>query len=397
MDSSLCVAPINKYGIGRRIPDWRKVRVNNKWEMKRPATFSGTRKTINKKVSMPRQIRGGLGNRNMTRINFTAPAVRPRDPVDFDKINAINLAQFGQKVQLSDKTIDDLIRVNIGDPTDYAWIAEKKRLVALGSNDLPFGRKQRQIQKRINFGQASLNLEESLDVIRATIDAGRTENTTERQQLGIQIAATLTNMNDVRRMTEQQLRLIIQAVNRLKIPKHWRSAGFQHRLWTSEQFNAEKGPISMFLLANIKPDRTFNEPLLSRNKRTGAFTPVSLLQAYQMGSRRGEKRVLDLETATIVDEEFAKDMVKNSGVDDGFFNGVDITPRAPEEKKEAVDLTVFVNDELRRAYPDTVNWADATRGGTPSDIAELYTDKGLDVPENLRRALPAVIELGEFG
>lgn len=399
----------NKFN-GRNV-QFRPVRVNNSFQIDRPAADAGTRSTVSRFVDFPESRRGGIGNRNITRISFTAPEVRPRDPVDFDSINAINLAQFGQKVHLSDKTVNDLLRVNVKDPQDFAWIEEKKRLEALGIDSLPFGRKQRTIQRRINFGEASLNNEERLAAIKSAVDAGRSESREERAQLGVQIAEALTNLDDVKNMTERQLLDITQSIGRLKIPKHWKAAGFEHRLWTGRQFNEQKGPITMFLLANIKPDRTPNEPLVSFNIGRDDWVGVSLLQLYKMAS--DPVRVLDLENAALLTPIQAKELVK-AGVDNGIYDGKEIDPDAPkpgadsdEEKDEPEEfvqlvqprsgirgnvLLQFVDDRLRAKYENIKSdfeWEQMLDGGDLEDMADLYKNKNLMPPPNLIAALKA--------
>ena len=51
--------------------------------------------------------------------------------VDFDRLQAIDIELEGSKVQLSDKSIDEIFKIQIPDPTDVKWIAEKTRRVPM--------------------------------------------------------------------------------------------------------------------------------------------------------------------------------------------------------------------------------------------------------------------------
>ena len=87
MLNNRCIDPIEKFNYtGNRTARFNPIRVNNSFALERPSYRAGTTKTVPVNVPMPQKIRGGIGNRNITRINFTAPAVRPRDPVDFSQI-----------------------------------------------------------------------------------------------------------------------------------------------------------------------------------------------------------------------------------------------------------------------------------------------------------------------
>ena len=402
MLNNRCIDPIEKFNYtGNRTARFNPIRVNNSFALERPSYRAGTTKTVPVNVPMPQKIRGGIGNRNITRINFTAPAVRPRDPVDFKKLDAVNLTQFGSKVQLSDKTINDLLRVSVPDPQDFAWIAEKNRLTAMGDPSKPFGRPQRTIQKRINFGQATLGFNEGLSAIRQAVDAGRATSMADRAQLGVQVAAILSNFADLKKMTERQLRDMTLAVSKLKIPRNWKSAGFEHRLWTGNEFPSEKGPIIMYLLSNIPEGLTASQPIASFNEGDGVFRPVSLLKVFQMNS--APKRVLDLEKRQLIPVAMAKSMVVNRGVDNGIFEGLPVAKRAPAQAgPSGADLARFVNVELR-AVPAFrgMDWEKQLEGAEYSDVLDLYTDRGLKPPDELRRiiqaAAPLIVQPGEFG
>jgi hypothetical protein len=71
--------------------------------------------------------RVGIGNRDMTRNNFISPAIRGRDILNFDALAAQDIATAGIKVQLSDSSLDRLLKISVPDKTDVEWITEYNR------------------------------------------------------------------------------------------------------------------------------------------------------------------------------------------------------------------------------------------------------------------------------
>ena len=135
--SSHCKGNVN--WLNHKGAEFDAVRVNNIHQIKRAGFMAGTQKSPN--IDIPRlgellTKRRGVGDYTITRQNFNAPRVMPRDPVDFDGIRAINIAQFGQKVQLSSKTLAELISMNVADPTDRSWIAEFNRRKLAGESKI---------------------------------------------------------------------------------------------------------------------------------------------------------------------------------------------------------------------------------------------------------------------
>lgn len=367
-----------------REPVFNKVRVNNSYEMTRPAFRAGTVKTVsNPRIQLPENVRTGLGNRTIIRSNFTAPDIRGRDPVDFDKLNTINMTQFGNKVSLSDKTINDLLRVNLPDPTDFSWLAEKKRLEDLGMPDkLPFGRKQRTIPKRINFGQAKLDLDSSINAINQAVANNMTESRLERANLGATIASQFSDLAKINKINERQLRILSDAVKRLRLSKDWRGNGFTHRIWTERQLKLNSGPVIMFLLSNIPDDRTPIKPILSWNRVSNKYIPVGLQQLFSMNKN---KLVLDLQNRALIPADEAKSMILNRGVDSGIFDDNPLGIPPPPPKPSNIDLKSFVSPELRNKLgrPSDDELLKILKGRSYEDLLNAYRKANLKAPQNL--------------
>jgi hypothetical protein len=392
-------------------PEFYNARVNEPWALHRDAFRAGTSHTINQNIHLPPNQRHGMGNYEMVRPAFTAPRIEPRQALDFDKINAINIAQFGQKIQLGEKTLEALLGVKMPDPSDRSWIDEYNRRKRLGETDEqlkrnpPFGRPQRTIKKRINFGEAKLSMDGSLSAIKAAVDAGRAETIEQKRLLGLEIARVLGSTENIRRLTGQNLGVLKDAISRIRVPKNYIANGFDHRIFGNAQYLAQQGLITLFLLANPKITN-LNLPIRSENSRNpnpDADSWISLNSLVSALRRPGDRaRYLDLATRRLITKATALRMVR-AGVDNGLLDGVPLAPPVPgaaaaaaPEVKEG-DLIDFITDELKAAYPGVANWEEAIRGGDPESILELYTNRGIDPPPNLVAAQPLLVVPGEFG
>ena len=101
-------------------------------------------------------------------------------------------------------------------------------------------------------------------------------------------------------MTSAQLTVIKNTVDRLGIPKNYQTAGFTHRLFTWNQYKPQQGLINLFLLSNIEPNRSLEEPLLS-SQQNGTFTTMKISSMVSALQRPGAGiRYLDLETRTVI-------------------------------------------------------------------------------------------------
>lgn len=280
-----------------------KVKSGTAFHIARPAFKSGA--VINKMgevAPLKPNERRGLGNRNITRNNFISPPIRGRETLDFEKLQAQDIETGGIKIQLGDKTLEKLFKVQIDDKTDVEWVNEKNRRIAAGETEdqvnanPPFGRPQRKVNKMTNFGEQNLSLEDKIEQIATAVSQGNAETTEELGKIASAIAALLGNVDTLSKMTARDLTSINRSIIRLNIPKAWQ-ASFRDlgRVINNTIFNANKGPICMFLMSNIPKDRSLNQPLVSYDGRDGLYKPVGLLNVFQMG----RTRYLDLEHRSI--------------------------------------------------------------------------------------------------
>ena len=309
-----------------------KVKSGTMFNIARPAFRAG--QVLNKMGSvsdLKPNNRKGLGNKDITRTNFIAPSIRGREILDFERLQAQDIETGGIKVQLGDKTIEKLFKVQVDDPTDVAWIEQKNRRLQAGETlqqikeNPPFGRPQRKISKMTNFGDMKMSLDDKIEQLSQAVSQGVADSQQERARIAFQLATILGNVDNLQRLAMPQFIQIQQTVARLGINAKWQSY-FRDlgRIVDGATFNANKGPIVMFLLSNIPQGRSLNEPILSYNSNSNSYRPVGLLQLFQMG---GNNRYLDLQDRTI-DTDVSLGL-KGIDVDDIDFPGANPVQPAP--------------------------------------------------------------------
>jgi hypothetical protein len=265
--------------------------------------------------------RRGQGNREMIRPSFMSPTSHGRLPVDFDKLQAMDIAEFGQKVQLGKEQLSQLTMVAIPDPQDTQWINERMRLMRIYrsngmsddqirqelENNKPLGREQRtnNVPSKNIAREQGLSFNSKLTEIKQEIDNGRAENRTRQAELIGQMSAMLQNQDIVARLNSKDLRRINENLMRLKVPRNYQALFPGRRVIAGgsgaegQFFNSNKGMIIMFLMSNIPSGRTPNEPLLSWHMGRSRYEPAGIQQIFKMG----DMRFLDMEERTIDTEE----------------------------------------------------------------------------------------------
>ena len=299
-----------------------KKKIVNQFNINRPAYRSATT-TIDKmgSVHLPQNERTGIGNRTIIRPNFISPPIKGREVLNFEKLQATDIEQSGIKVQLGDKTIEKLFKVYINDPTDVKWIEEKNRRLQAGETEEeiernpPQGRPQRKVSKMTNFGAQGLSIQDKIEQLKSAIDQGHSESKTDMANVIAQTAQVLNNMNELRKLTTTGYNELKQLVNRLHVPKHWKGMGFEHRIYSLNQYRQEAGMINLFLLSNIP---NINAPLNIVNENGNITGKTNLVNMVQNLSKTGNRpeRYLDLQNRAIIPLNIAVELA-NSGVDGG--------------------------------------------------------------------------------
>jgi hypothetical protein len=267
-------------------------------------------------------FRNGVGNYEIKRPNFMAASIAPRQHTDFDKLQAMDIANEGQKVQLSDKTIEKLLMVNIPDPTDLSWIAEKARLTAIYQArgmtpaeierelevNKPLNREQRTTKSSRNIGQATLSMGQKLDHLQKEVEEGRAESRVQQAQIIGQFALVLADTNAIAGLTQLQLTNLGNALARVGVPTTHKRLGLIPRFVDNAFYLANAGLINLLLFSKVRETPNtpqYNYDLMVRNY---PGDPVNGMPAVKLttlvgGLRRpagNNRRYLDLQRGGII-------------------------------------------------------------------------------------------------
>jgi hypothetical protein len=311
------------------------------------------------------------------RKNFTAPSVLPRAAglmgADYDATPQ-DIADGGL-VSLLTKPID----INVPDPRDLEWVAERARLDAEGKpHVLPFGRKQLTFKKNVTlvdeFAQGishAHSLKERVKIIGGAVTAGLGKTVGGLKQVGKEVAKVLIQNSLTNTLTAVELAETYKTIKNLNIKKDWR-VSFGHRFWSASQFKSQKANILLYLLSRRTPEELKkhpNEPILKYKYDTvtdvltrDKFTQISFLEskmadidsrspsmlATKAGApRKVPKRKLfyvDLVKGGVVPLQYAL-MEVRSGSDSRKLNGLEVPHVLLDEKANDV-LPVGIYNEI---------------------------------------------------
>lgn len=306
-----------------------KTKAGTIFNIQRPSFRLGTTKTQSVVVK-PTDLqkinkRSGLGNYDITRRNFEASEIRPRIAGDFDKLQAIDIETQGAKIQLSDKTIEELFKTKVGDKTDTQWLAEKARLTALYTArgmtmqqierelevNKPLGREQRKITSNQNIGQSSLSLVDKLEEIKHEVEDGRAESRAQQAVLTAQLALIFADTQAISQLSQQQFQGLAQTVARLNLPRNHKQIGLEPRYVDIAYYNANQGLVNLFLFSNITSDPNygvgidFNRPIYNfAGQANGipamAFTSAITAMGRGIVNGLNQRRYLDLDRRGLI-------------------------------------------------------------------------------------------------
>jgi transposase-like protein len=287
------------------------------FELKRPAFRAGMSYIQNGEAQNIDRIneRSGLGNREIKRPAFLSPDIKPRQVIDFDKLQALDIEQAGQKVQLGESTLKKLFEVAMPDTTDTKWIAEKARLTALyrrqGMTDAqiarelevnkPLGREQRTTKEKRNIGASNLSMADKLKEIKEEVDAGNAQSRAQQAVLTGQLALVLNDTNAIAALTQAQLQGLGQALARIGVPTQHKRLGLIPRFVDITFYNANAGMINLLLFSKVRETPNTIQYNYDRMVRNFAGNPAQGLPAMTlqsavsaMGRGGANRRYLDL-------------------------------------------------------------------------------------------------------
>ena len=271
-------------------------RTGDMYPITRPSFRAGTSSITTGVVPNLRpNNRTGIGNHTMVRNNFLAPAIASRAMrvVPFEKLQLQTLAEEGVKVALGDKTIEKIINIQVDDPSDAEWVAERARRKALGESDEqlknkpPLGRPQRKIKRSTLVEQKNMAFEDKLEQLTTAVNAGFASSNVDRAKVVSELALLVDRVRSLVSLTRDQMDMIMEITEKVQFPKDWRAVA-SSRYLTKQEFQANKGMIFLYIL-NKAPDK--NKPI---NQIGSGLVDLTVLTNRWSGVR--ENYVLDLDT-----------------------------------------------------------------------------------------------------
>lgn len=316
----------------------------------RPSFLAGTvAPPQTRKPSAPVNHRSGLGNYNIQRKGIDASEIKPRFHASFGELRAIDAGQ-SFKVELSDKTLSELISVDIPDPQDTQWLTEKNRLVATykaqGMTDAeikieleknkPLGRPQRTIKSSRNIAQAQLTTEQKLNELKQEIKQGRVESQRAQANIIAQFAVLMADIKTIANLTKTQLADLGASFARLGVPVNYKQLGLEPRFVDIQYYLDNAGMINLLLFSKVREEpndqKNYNYDLLVKSfvsDNPKGLPAVKLTSMIRGLREKGDKqRFLDLDQGGVISLKQLKDIagVMPGGLDNLAFSVESIKP-----------------------------------------------------------------------
>lgn len=274
-------------------PSFDNLKKGKPYSIERPSFKMATANAIideSKRTPDLKNIRSGLGNNTLFRDSFRTPSVIGRQATDFALQELIDQQQQGIKVQLSDKTLNDMFQIKTGDPKDVDWIAEYNRRLAAGETKEqlkefpPFGREQRALFKRVNLGEgvslsetSSKTITEELATLKAAVTAGSGSS-----DLPEELAKIFSLVEKIDTFSNENYTVLGQILTKMNVisadPSVFFGADY-HRLWDKDQYLENQAKVVVFLTANTADPKT---PVIGEYDTTKAKSgyPATLQAMY---------------------------------------------------------------------------------------------------------------------
>jgi len=274
-------------------PSFDNLKKGKPYSIERPSFKMATANAIideSKRTADLKNIRSGLGNNTLFRDSFRTPSVIGRQATDFALQELIDQQQQGIKVQLSDKTLNEMFQVATPDDKDVVWIAEYNRRLAGGETKEqlkdfpPYGRAQRTIFKSINFAQGvslsettSNTVTEELGLLKAAVTAGSGSS-----DITDALAKIFKLTEKIDTFSTDNYNVLGEILNKMNVispdPSVFFGAGY-HRLWDKDQYLNNQAKVVVFLTSNTADPKT---PVIGEYDTTKAKSgyPATLQAMY---------------------------------------------------------------------------------------------------------------------
>lgn len=256
---------------------------DNQFWIKRPTFKSGTVDNSQRDADpLPKNMRGGLGNKDITRNNFLSSEIRPRFTGDFDQLQALDIAEIGGPPSTTENTLGYFTQIKIPDPNDFTWLRAKELLVAdltarfnaagFPAGDIPamvvreleinkpLGRDQRTINKNSNdiSSEANLNTAEKLREIVQEVQQGRVEGQVGRVAITAQLIRIFADTQAIGNLTQLQLQGLGAALARIGVPTQHKRLGLIPRFVDITFYTNNAGLINLLLFSKVRESPNTN-------------------------------------------------------------------------------------------------------------------------------------------
>jgi len=291
-------------------------------------------------VPLPKFNRVSNSDRNIVRKGFRVAEPKARS-IPEPAIQPIDLDDTGKLVTLSNKTVDQLLSITVGDPTDVKWLQEKERLKLMFESqglspdeirrelevNRPLNRDQRTItRKKSDDPDPSLPLSRKLDTLMNVVLDGRAESEREQAQIAGLMANAMKSITGMEQLSQREFQKIGQTIERINPPDDPASFGLTARFYDKDSYDANAGNINFYLMSRIRKDPRFSPDDRSQNTLnynhfvkdfsiadTGLPTLGirSFIRKLQNPAR--QRRFIDLKRGGIVDLNQLRKIVKANG------------------------------------------------------------------------------------
>lgn len=293
--------------------------------------------------------RSGNGNRELTRPSFKTPKSVGRQVVGFDVLRSQDIDQFGIKVQLGNKTKEELFSYEAPDVNDISWIAERDRLTGIfrrrGDSEeaikerltvgLPLGRNQRTVTKTSNFGSAAVSMERSnltaaqkLNEIEEEIKQGRAESREQKERISNYLTFMMSSIRKINTLSNDEVASLSEALSKLNRPIPHATSGLPIII-DVDYWESKTADILKYISSNVensgsfgKPDGvSHNKPLLdiSSINQSKFGLPAKSIKTLLVGmTNNSNRKYLDLVNIRILNK--AKTLVFIENLDGGWNN-----------------------------------------------------------------------------
>ena len=176
----------------------------------------------------------------MSRIEFKESAIKLRSFLTPSQIEARDIKQFGQKVQLSEKTLKALAtEIDVPDPLDTNFLAE--------------GRPQRTVKKRVNAADAALSVKDTISALNTLVTKQGAAGIQATTALGARIGSLITDkFDEIADLSDEQFKILQEAISKVGIQKNPIAAGFSSPLVLSlADIRDNRNLIIMYAFSNL--------------------------------------------------------------------------------------------------------------------------------------------------